>query len=61
MPSAKLKRAGVSNAKFDRCLTQVRAKSGDKVNEFAVCESSMQRARGLRPKRKTRREIRTRR
>jgi len=55
MPSEKLRKAGVSTEKFDRCVSKVAAKSGEKVNAFAVCESSLQKARGLRPKRRSHR------
>jgi len=59
MPSEKLRKAGVSNQKFDSCVSQVKAKGGG--NAFAICEASLQKSRGLRPKRKSRREIRSRR
>jgi len=59
MPSEKLRRAGVSSKTFDSCVRQVKAKGTG--NPFAICESSLQKSRGLRPKRKSRREIRSRR
>ena len=40
MPSKKLKAAGVSKAKFDRCVSKVKAKGSG--NAYAICESSMQ-------------------
>ena len=51
MPSEKLKKAGVSDERFDRCVTRVRAEaksSGKKVNPFAVCEASLQKKAGIR-------------
>jgi len=59
MPSEKLRQAGVSAKKFDSCVSQVKTKGGG--NAFAICESSLQKARGLKPKRKSRREVRSRR
>jgi len=59
MPSKKLKSAGVSDKVFDSCVSQVKTKGSG--NAFAICESSLQKSRGLRPKRKNRREVRSRR
>jgi len=59
MPSERLRKAGVSRETFDSCVSQVKAKGGG--NAFAICESSLQKSRGLRPRRKSRREVRSRR
>ena len=32
---------GLNSKKFDRCVTEVRRKSGKKVNPYAVCNASM--------------------
>jgi len=59
MPSERLRKAGVSNKTFDSCVRKVRAKGTG--NPFAICEASLQKSRGLRPRRKSRREVRSRR
>lgn len=52
MPSKKLKSAGVSTAKFDRCVEHVKGQKGVK-SAFGICEASFQKSLGLRPKRLT--------
>ena len=32
---------GLNSKKFDRCVTEVKRKSGKKVNPYAVCNASM--------------------
>jgi hypothetical protein len=44
MPSKKLKRQGVSNEKFDRCVSKVKAKGG--ANPYAVCNTSLDKSKG---------------
>ena len=39
MPRGKKK--GLNTKKFDRCVSKVKAKSGKKVNPYAVCNASM--------------------
>ena len=51
MPSKKLREAGVSKATFDKCVADVK-KAGSAREPFAVCEASLQRAAGVRPKKK---------
>lgn len=40
MPSEKLRKKGVTNEKFDRCVSHVKAKSPG-ANAYAVCNSSL--------------------
>jgi hypothetical protein len=39
MPSGMKK--GLNAAKFDRCVSKVKSKSGKKANPYAVCNSTM--------------------
>jgi hypothetical protein len=39
MPRGKKK--GLNTKKFDRCVSEVKSKSGKKVNPYAVCNASM--------------------
>lgn len=32
---------GLNTAKFDRCVSKVKSKSGKKTNPYAVCNSTM--------------------
>jgi hypothetical protein len=32
---------GLNTAKFDRCVSKVRSKSGKKANPYAVCNATM--------------------
>ena len=32
---------GLDTKKFDRCVTKVKRKSGNKVNPYAICNASM--------------------
>lgn len=40
MPSEKLRKKGVTNEKFDRCVEHVKSKSPG-VNAYAVCNSKL--------------------
>jgi len=47
MPSPRLKAKGVTDAKFDSCVSQVK---GSGKNAFAICTASFNKKHGLRPK-----------
>jgi len=49
VPGKRLKKKGVTNKQFDSCVAQVKKQRGVK-NAFAICESSFQKSKGLRPK-----------
>ena len=51
MPSKKLREAGVSKATFDKCVADVKRRQPER-NAYASCEAGIQRAVGLRPKKK---------
>lgn len=46
MPSKKLKKAGVSKQKFDRCLAHVKGQKGVK-SAYAICEATLQKKYGV--------------
>ena len=47
MPNPRLRKAGVTNEKFDRCVESVKSPG---KNAFAICTASFNKKHGLRPK-----------
>ena len=47
---------GLNTAKFDRCISKVKSRSGKKANPYAVCNSTMNgKSRGRSKKSRSRR------